>query len=156
MVGWSRTAMREQLGIALAPLDDDPLDRPPDKRAWEPWSPKVAQVSFLRELQALAATQLAIVEVTLGTLLFGCLMGQGRGAAASDGALGDADAEQCPVNRCDPTAPVTSIVVAMPVACPLDHARIAALAGARRHVALVVNGSAWPMPIGGEPAGSQS
>jgi hypothetical protein len=55
VVGWSRTAMREQLGIALAPLDDDPLDRPPDKRAWEPWSPKVAQVSFLRELQALAA-----------------------------------------------------------------------------------------------------
>jgi len=57
VVGWSRAAMREQLGIELAPLDNDPLDLPPDQRAWEPWPPKLAQVSFLRELQALAADQ---------------------------------------------------------------------------------------------------
>jgi hypothetical protein len=57
VVGWSRAAMREQLGIELTPLDNDPLDLPPDQRAWEPWPPKLAQVSFLRELQALAADQ---------------------------------------------------------------------------------------------------
>jgi hypothetical protein len=57
VVGWPLTAMREQLGIELAPLDDDPLDLPPDQRPWEPWPPKLAQVSFLRELQALATDQ---------------------------------------------------------------------------------------------------
>ena len=57
VVGWPLTAMREQLGIELAPLDDDPLDLPPDQRPWEPWPPKLAQVSFLRELQALAIDQ---------------------------------------------------------------------------------------------------
>ena len=54
---WSRAAMREQLGIELVPLDDDPFDLPPDQRAWEPLPPKLAQVSFLRELQALTADQ---------------------------------------------------------------------------------------------------
>ena len=34
VVGWSRAAMREQLGIELAPLH-----LPPDQRAWEPWPP---------------------------------------------------------------------------------------------------------------------
>jgi hypothetical protein len=57
VVGWSRAAMREQLAIELTPLDNDPLDLPPDQRAWEPWPPKLAQVSFLRELLALAADQ---------------------------------------------------------------------------------------------------
>ena len=57
VVGWSLAAMREQLGIELTPLDNDPLDLPPDQRAWEPWPPKLAQVSFLREFQALAADQ---------------------------------------------------------------------------------------------------
>ena len=53
----SEARMREQLGIELAPLDDDPLDLAPDQRSWEPWPPKLAQVSFLHELQALAADQ---------------------------------------------------------------------------------------------------
>jgi hypothetical protein len=57
VVGWSRAAMREQLGIELAPLENDPLDLPSDQRAWEPWPPKLAQVSFLRQLRALAADQ---------------------------------------------------------------------------------------------------
>ena len=57
VVGWSRAAMREQLGIEMAPLENDPLDLPPDQRAWEPWPPKLAQASFLRQLQALAADQ---------------------------------------------------------------------------------------------------
>jgi hypothetical protein len=57
VVGWSRAAMREQLGIELVPLDDDPLDQPPDQRPWEPWPPKLAQESFLCQLQALAADQ---------------------------------------------------------------------------------------------------
>ena len=57
VVGWSRAAMREQLGIEMAPLENDPLDLPPDQRAWEPWPPKLAQASFLRELQVLAADQ---------------------------------------------------------------------------------------------------
>lgn len=57
VVGWSRAAMREQLGIELAPLESDPLDLPPDHRAWEPWPPKLAQASFLHELQALAGDQ---------------------------------------------------------------------------------------------------
>ena len=55
VVGWSRAAMREQLRIELDPLEYDPLDLPPDQRAWEPWPPKLAQASFLRELQVLAA-----------------------------------------------------------------------------------------------------
>ena len=55
--GWSRAAMREQLRIELAPLENDPLDLPPDQRAWEPWPPALSKVSFLRQLQALAADQ---------------------------------------------------------------------------------------------------
>lgn len=57
VVGWSRAAMREQLGIELAPLENDPLDLPSDQRAWEPWPPKLAQESFLRQLHLLAADQ---------------------------------------------------------------------------------------------------
>ena len=57
VVGWSRAAMLDQLGIELVPLENDPLDLPSDQRAWEPWPPKLAQVRFLRQLRALAADQ---------------------------------------------------------------------------------------------------
>jgi len=67
VVGWSRTEMRDSLGITLTPLDQDPLPLPPGMKPWEPWPPKLAQTLFLQRLTELleraarddAATQLA-------------------------------------------------------------------------------------------------
>ena len=60
VVGWSRAAMLDQLGIELAPLENDPLDLPSDQRAWEPWPPKLAQVRFLRECGACCRPESAV------------------------------------------------------------------------------------------------
>ena len=67
VVGWSRTDMRESLGITLDPLDADPLTLPPGMQPWEPWPPKLAETLFLQRLTELLeraardddATQLA-------------------------------------------------------------------------------------------------
>lgn len=54
VVGWSLLAIRDDLGITLAPAAADPLRRA-RRPAWEPWTPKVAAQRFLGELQALSA-----------------------------------------------------------------------------------------------------
>ena len=55
VAGWSRTAMREQLGITLAPVAQDPLAPPDGLRPWQPWPPKLAEQRFLETLRTLAA-----------------------------------------------------------------------------------------------------
>ncbi len=55
VVGWSLRAMRDDLGITLAPAAADPLRRA-RRPAWEPWPPRIAAQRFLAELQALSAT----------------------------------------------------------------------------------------------------
>ncbi len=58
VTGWSREALREQLGIEQAPLTTDPLDRlggmPTGMRPWEPWPPRVAEEKFLAQLNSLS------------------------------------------------------------------------------------------------------
>jgi hypothetical protein len=51
VAGWSREAVREDLGIALAPLADDPLPHQEGRHPWEPWPPKLAERQFLSALQ---------------------------------------------------------------------------------------------------------
>jgi uncharacterized protein len=53
VVGWSRTDMRNALGIDLAPLLDDPLPRR-GFEPWEPWPPMVAERLFTARFRALA------------------------------------------------------------------------------------------------------
>jgi hypothetical protein len=56
VAGWDRDAMRDHLGITLAPVADDPLDPPPDgMRPWEPWPPNLAARRFLDTLDRLSA-----------------------------------------------------------------------------------------------------
>src|SRR6185437_8282508 len=49
VAGWSRSAMREHLGIILEPVTHDPLRRAgrPD---WEPWPPRIAEERSLGAL----------------------------------------------------------------------------------------------------------
>jgi 5'-deoxynucleotidase YfbR-like HD superfamily hydrolase len=56
VAGWSRQAMRDDLEIDLAPLDEDPLAPVPEFRPWEPWPPKHAAARFLAELHRLQPT----------------------------------------------------------------------------------------------------
>jgi hypothetical protein len=58
VAGWSRTEMREDLEIALDPLEADPLAPVPAFRAWEPWPPNYAAQRFLATLQQLHCHQL--------------------------------------------------------------------------------------------------
>jgi 5'-nucleotidase len=53
VAGWSRDAMRNDLQIAVAPLEDDPLAPQPGFRPWEPWPPKYATERFLVALQSI-------------------------------------------------------------------------------------------------------
>src|SRR6185437_2710188 len=53
VAGWSRTAMREHLGITLEPIAHDPLRRA-DRPDWEPWPPRIAEERFLGALQGLS------------------------------------------------------------------------------------------------------
>jgi hypothetical protein len=53
VAGWSRDAMRNDLQIVIAPLEDDPLDPQPGFRLWEPWPPKYATERFLVALQSI-------------------------------------------------------------------------------------------------------
>jgi len=55
VAGWSRDAMREHLGINLAPAEADPLPAPAGMRPWEPWPPRIAEQRFLAELRRLSA-----------------------------------------------------------------------------------------------------
>jgi len=55
VVGWSREDMRDALGIACEPLEEDPLPMP-GLEPWEPWSPPVAVWMFLHRLLDLQAT----------------------------------------------------------------------------------------------------
>jgi hypothetical protein len=50
VAGWALEDMRETLGIALDPLDNDPLTLPPGMKPWEPWPPKLAEAQFFRRL----------------------------------------------------------------------------------------------------------
>jgi len=54
VAGWSRTALRDDLGITLEPLENDPLPTPDGLRPWEPWPPKLAEQRFLGALHALS------------------------------------------------------------------------------------------------------
>jgi hypothetical protein len=51
VAGWSRNAMRDDLEIEIAPLEDDPLAPEPGFRPWEPWPPNHAAGRFLSVLQ---------------------------------------------------------------------------------------------------------
>ena len=49
VAGWSRAALRNDLGIRLDPLDEDPLPTPDGLRPWEPWPPNSPNsVSWVR------------------------------------------------------------------------------------------------------------
>ncbi len=52
VAGWTRAAMRADLGITLEPVADDPVPRPKGIRPWEPWPPSLAARRFLAELGA--------------------------------------------------------------------------------------------------------
>jgi hypothetical protein len=51
VAGWSRDAIRDDLEIVLAPLENDPLAPEPGFRSWEPWPPNHAAERFLAVLQ---------------------------------------------------------------------------------------------------------
>ena len=55
VAGWSREAMREDLGTDLAPLTIDPLETPSamasGMRPWEPWPARLAEQRFMQELE---------------------------------------------------------------------------------------------------------
>jgi hypothetical protein len=53
VAGWSRDAIRETLGIRLAPVMADPLPRLDGLQAWEPWPPRQAAAVFLAKLREL-------------------------------------------------------------------------------------------------------
>ncbi len=52
VAGWSRTALRDDLGITPEPLAVDPLPTPHGLQPWEPWPPKIAEQRFQVALQA--------------------------------------------------------------------------------------------------------
>jgi 5'-deoxynucleotidase YfbR-like HD superfamily hydrolase len=51
VAGWSREAMREHLGIALEPVERDPLAVPEGMRPFQPWPPRTAEERFLSALE---------------------------------------------------------------------------------------------------------
>ena len=53
VVGWSPADIRFSLGIAVAPLADDPVPIPPGMRPWQPWPPSLAANLFLERLHDL-------------------------------------------------------------------------------------------------------
>lgn len=55
VAGWSRAAIRHDLGITLAPATDDPVPAPPGMDPCEPWPAELAAGAFLDALQALSA-----------------------------------------------------------------------------------------------------
>jgi hypothetical protein len=58
VAGWSRDAIRETLGIRLAPVMADPLPLLDGLQPWEPWPPRRAAAVFLVKLRELdSATQ---------------------------------------------------------------------------------------------------
>jgi hypothetical protein len=54
VVGWSRDELRDDLEIALDPLDHDPLSPDPGFAPWEPWPAAVAAERFLAMLAFLS------------------------------------------------------------------------------------------------------
>ena len=59
VAGWGLDAMKEHLGITLAPEAVDPLPAPQGMRPWQPWPPKIAEQRFLVELQSLSTAAVA-------------------------------------------------------------------------------------------------
>ena len=59
VAGWGLDAMKEHLGITLAPEAVDPLPAPEGMRPWQPWPPKIAEQRFLVELQSLSTAAVA-------------------------------------------------------------------------------------------------
>jgi hypothetical protein len=53
VAGWSRDAIRETLGIRLAPVMADPLPPLDGLQPWEPWPPRQAAAVFLAKLREL-------------------------------------------------------------------------------------------------------
>jgi hypothetical protein len=53
VAGWSRAAMREHLGIALEPVERDPLAVPEGMKPWEPWPPRFAEEGYHAALRGL-------------------------------------------------------------------------------------------------------
>jgi len=53
VAGWTRAALRRDLGIAIAPAEHDPLPRMPGLHPWEPWPSDVAASAFLEALTRL-------------------------------------------------------------------------------------------------------
>jgi len=53
VVGWSISEIRDDLGIALSPLQADPVPPPLGMRPWEPWPPNLAASLFLAKLRDL-------------------------------------------------------------------------------------------------------
>jgi hypothetical protein len=54
VVGWSRDDLRDDLEIALEPLDHDPLSSDSGFAPWEPWPAAVAAERFLAMLAFLS------------------------------------------------------------------------------------------------------
>lgn len=63
VAGWSRDELRDDLEIALDPLDHDPLSPDPGFAPWEPWPAAVAAERFLAMLAFLSC---APVEISPG------------------------------------------------------------------------------------------
>lgn len=61
-VGWSREAIRNDLEIAIAPLDDDPLSPTKAFRPWEPWPATYAADRFLEALHRLIPGGPTVIE----------------------------------------------------------------------------------------------
>ncbi len=53
VAGWSRAAMREHLGIALEPVERDPVATPDGMKEWQPLAPRLAEARYLAELRRL-------------------------------------------------------------------------------------------------------
>jgi hypothetical protein len=53
VIGWSPQDIRESFGLALAPIENDPLAPTPGMQPWEPWPPKLAEALFLDRLNRL-------------------------------------------------------------------------------------------------------
>jgi hypothetical protein len=53
VAGWSSDEVRSVLGIAMIPLQDDPLVAIYGGVPWEPWTAEVAKTRYLQELNAI-------------------------------------------------------------------------------------------------------
>ena len=59
VTGWSRSDIRDTLGMTVAPISDDPLPLLDGLQAWQPWPPRIAAALFLGKLRELTSADQA-------------------------------------------------------------------------------------------------